>query len=334
MERIKLIARLLSAMLIAMIRRAFRRIFRGPIVSTWSWSVEMTVVAARAFIEASSQNGDRTERRSLEAGFNPKLPKPLRGLISVSPDCVGGIDGEWHERGGLLRDQATILYLHGGAYISGSPATHRRFVAQLVWATHTRAFAAAYRIAPAHPFPAAVDDAVAVYLGLLDEGIGPEGIVVAGDSAGGGLAAALLLRLRDEGRKLPAAAILYSPYTDLEHSGTSIARNRQTDYLPLGESRTNTEYLGSADPRDPYASPMYGDFTGIPPMLILAGGKEMILDDSIRLAEAARRTGAEVELIVEDDMFHVWPALLPHHPATARTLARSAEFIMERVPGD
>lgn len=329
MERIKLILRLLSAVLMAVVVRTIRRMIRGPFVETWSWSVELTVVAARAFVRASARNGDRADRRALEAAFNPRLPRALRDVISVRDGTVGGIDGEWHERRGNLHDRATMLYLHGGAYISGNPATHRRFAAQLTWATHTRTFVAAYRIAPADPFPAAVDDALAAYEGLLDEGADPEEIIVAGDSAGGGLTAALLLRLRDEGKQLPAGSILFSPYTDLEHRGGSIRRNSQTDYLPLGEAGANTYYLGSADPHHPYASPIYGDFAGIPPMLIFAGGREMILDDSIRLTEAARRTGAQVDLVVEEDMFHVWPALLPNHPATKRTLARSAEFIME-----
>ncbi len=150
---------------------------------------------------------------------------------------------------------------------------------------------------------------------------------MAGDSAGGGLAAALLLRLRDEGKPLPAGSILFSPYTDLEHTGGSLVSNRDTDYLPLLDSSPNFYYIGDADPRHPYLSPMYGDFEGIPPMLIFAGGREMILDDSVRLAEAARRDEVAVELVIEPDMFHVWPALAPRHPATARTLARSAEFV-------
>lgn len=319
------------AVLIAIIGRAFRRIARGPIVPGWSWSVELTVVAARAFIMASAVAGDRTERRALEAGFNPGLPKNLRGLISVRPGSVGSIRGEWHERGGHLDDRATILYLHGGAYISGNPATHRRFAARLTWETHTRSFVADYRIAPAHPFPAAVDDALAAYLGLLEEGIEPGRIILAGDSAGGGLATALLLRLRDEHHPLPAGSILFSPYTDLEHGGESLRRNWQTDYLPLGDARPNLEYIGTADPRNPYVSPMYGNFTGIPPLLIFAGEKEMILDDSLNLAEAAKRDGVEVGLIIEPDMFHVWPALIPSHPATARAMARSAEFVVDQA---
>ena len=331
MAQIVLVSRVLLAVLAAVAGRTLRRLLRGPIVPNWSWSVEMTVVAMRALIMSSSKGGDRTDRRSLEARFNPSLPAGLRGVIGVRPDSVGGISGEWHERRGPLEDLYTILYLHGGAYLSGNPATHRRFVAQLTWDTHTRAFVPDYRLAPAHPFPAALDDALAAYLGLLAEGIEPEQIVLAGDSAGGGLAAALLLRLRDEKRPLPVGSIFFSPYTDLEHRGESLIRNWRTDYLPLGDAVPNNGYIGTADPRHPYISPMYGDFSGISPMLVFAGGKEMILDDSISLVEAAQRDGVDVALIIEPDMFHVWPALVPKHAATARTLAKSAEFLMDRV---
>lgn len=331
MAQLVLVSRVLFAILIAVVGRTLRRLFRGPIVPSWSWSVEMTVVAMRALIMSSSKGGDRTDRRSLEARFNPSLPAGMRDVISVLPGAVGGVSGEWHERRGAFEDLYTILYLHGGAYLSGNPATHRRFVAQLTWNTHTRAFVPDYRLAPAHPFPAALDDALAAYLGLLEEGIEPGRIVLAGDSAGGGLAAALLLRLRDEDRPLPAGSIFFSPYTDLEHRGESLIRNWRTDYLPLGEAIPNHGYIGAADPRHPYISPMYGDFSGISPMLVFAGGKEMILDDSVSLVEAARRDGVDVDLIIEPDMFHVWPALLPKHAATARTLAKSAEFLMSRV---
>lgn len=331
MGRIALIIRVLSAVFIAVVGRTIRRIFRGPIVPTWSWSVEMTVVAARALVMSSARGGDRTDRRVLEAKLNPRLPPGLRGLIAVRPGSVGDVAGEWHERRGPFEDRATILYLHGGAYVSGNPATHRRFAARLTWESHARTFVPDYRLAPADPFPAAVDDALAAYTGLLEAGIDPNRLVLAGDSAGGGLAAALLLRLRDEDRPLPAGSVLFSPYTDLEHRGKSLVRNAPTDYLPLGEARPNLDYIGSADPRHPYVSPMYGDFSGIPPMLIFAGEKEMILDDSIRLAEAGQRDGVDVELIIEPDMFHVWPALIPNHPATGRAVAKAAEFVMERT---
>lgn len=243
--------------------------------------------------------------------------------MQASPGTVGGIPGEWVTRVGF-EDDLTMLYLHGGAYLGGSSATHRPFVARLTWELGTRTFVPDYRLAPEHLFPAALDDAMAAYQGL-DAG----NIVVAGDSAGGGLACALLLRLRDESSRLPAGAILFSPYTDLEHTAASIPTNAATDYLPLGMPSPNVAYLGDHDPRDPYASPMYGDFTGIPPLLILAGGREMILDDATRLAEKATADGALVTLHVEPDMMHVWPAILPGHRSSLRAIAIAAGFVGE-----
>ena len=169
----------------------------------------------------------------------------------------------------------------------------------------------------------------AVYKGLLAEGVQPGRLFVAGDSAGGGLATALLLRLRDENEPLPAGALLFSPYTDLEHTAKSIRENRATDYIPSVEIHPNTIYLGSHDPKDPYASPMYGDFTGIPPLLVFAGGREMIRDDAVRLVAAATRNGCDAALHVAPDMYHVWPALLPNHPETLRALSLSAQFLRD-----
>jgi acetyl esterase/lipase len=173
----------------------------------------------------------------------------------------------------------------------------------------------------------AVDDAEAAYVGVLESGVEPGKLIVAGDSAGGGLACALLQRLKSSGHPQPAGAVVFSPYTDLEHTAPSIKENAATDYLPLGPIMANVFYLGDADPRHPEASPMYGDYTGVAPMLVFAGGREMILDDARRLVEKAERDGAVVTLIVEDDMFHVWPALLPNHDATRRTMTAVAEFV-------
>jgi len=290
--------------------------------------VELRVVALRAFVAAGAGQGSGQGHRWFEERLDPSLPRGLRGLMEVERGVAGGVSGEWLRRTGF-DDTTTLLYLHGGGYVSGNPATHRRFVARLTWAAATRTFVLDYRLAPEHPFPAALDDAIAAYGDLISSGVDSESLFLAGDSAGGGLACALLLRLRDEGRLLPAGAVLFSPYTDLEHTGASISVNAATDYLPLamGNARPNTVYLGDHDPRDPLASPMYGDFAGLPPLLIFAGSREMILDDSIRLAEKARRDGAEVTLHIEPDMMHVWPAIVPGHPASLKALAITAEFV-------
>jgi monoterpene epsilon-lactone hydrolase len=301
-------------------RATIRRFVCGPLVESWSWGVELRVVAIRAILQAT-----RSNRRAFERRLDPPIPRGLRGLVRTEAGTVGGIPGEWVTRVGF-EDDVTLLYLHGGAYLGGSPATHRPFVSRLTWELGTRTFVPDYRLAPEHRFPAAVDDAIAAYEGL-DAGT----VVVAGDSAGGGLACALMFRLRDEKLQLPAGAILFSPYADLEHTAPSIPVNAATDYLPLGMPSPNVAYLGDHDPRDPYASPMYGDFAEIPPLLIFAGSREMILDDARRLAQKATGDGATVTLHIEPDMIHVWPAMLPSHPSSTRAIAVAADFVRRMV---
>ena len=331
MSKILYIIKLILAVLRALGRQAFHRLTRGPLVADWSWSVEMRMVALRAFLVATASGGGRSRRRALESGLDPVLPRSLRNVLRHEPAIVGGIAGEWVKRDHARQDDPTILYLHGGGYLAGSPATHRRFIARLTWVTRSTAFAPDYRLAPEHKFPAAVDDAEAAYVGLLETGHDPARLIIAGDSAGGGLTCALLQRLRDDGHPQPAGVVLFSPYTDLEHTAPSIHKNAATDYLPLGPVMANTFYLGDADPKHPQASPMYGDYASVAPMLVFAGGKEMILDDAVRLVDKARADGADVALRVEEDMFHVWPALLPNHEATLRTLMSVAEIVQART---
>ncbi len=332
MKAVLLVARILWAVTLAMAGALARRLVRGPTVRSWSWSAELIVAAVRAYIVAGSPGGDRTTRRKMESRFNPPLPRSLRSVLQTRKATLGGVPGEWITRVGEEDARGpTILYFHGGAYITGSPATHRRFVARLTWITRARSFLADYRLAPQHKFPDALEDAEAAYDALIELGVQPARLFVAGDSAGGGLACALLQRLRDTGRPLPAGTILFSPYTDLEHTAPSIRANARTDYLPVGEpGAVNRFYVGDADPRDPLISPIYGDYRNVTPLLVCAGGKEMILDDSVRLVEKARRDGAEVTFHIEEDMFHVWPAFLPNHPATRRTMTRVAGFVLDR----
>jgi epsilon-lactone hydrolase len=334
-----LLARVLAAVTGAVTVGAVRRLARGPLVPTWTWGAELRVVGIRALIRASRTGGLTLAPhvREMEARFDPPVPRHLRGVLAVERDKLGGRPGEWIIRRaaeGELTDLATILYLHGGAYLVGSPASHRHFTSRLTWTAHARTYVPEYRLAPEHLFPAAVDDAEAVYRALIDKGVDPARLVLAGDSAGGGLCLALLLRAKAAGLPLPAGAVLFSPYTDLEHSGASILTNAPTDYIPLeGDIEPNVDYLGDADPRDPFASPLHGDLAGLPPLLVFAGGKEMVLDDSVRLADKARATGVDVDLHVESDMFHVWPAVIPNHPASLRALAHMAEWVATRVAG-
>ena len=238
-----------------------------------------------------------------------------------------------------------ILFLHGGAYVTGSPALYRHILWRFAVAAEAQVAAIDYRLAPEHPFPAALDDAVAAWQGLLAEGADPRRCAVMGDSAGGGLALALLLRLRDMGAALPGAAVALSPWTDLVMTGKSLQRNAAKDpmenpddvpYLArcyLGDVPYLAAcYLGEGDPRNPYASPLYGDPTGLPPTLIQVGSDEILLDDSVRMAERMKAAGCHVELEIWPRMPHVWHAFAPVMPEAKRAIARIGEFLRRHTP--
>ena len=247
-----------------------------------------------------------------------KVPKSVR----ITPMEVGGVSGEWVETG---NSDLTLLYLHGGGYVACSVVTHRPITAG--FAQHGfRVFAPEYRMAPEHLFPAAVEDAVAVYRGLLEQGISQ--IVVSGDSAGGGLALAMTLSLRDAGVPLPAAAALFSPWTDLAATGDSLRTNDDRCALFRGSKigPGARYYLGKADPKNPLASRLYGDLKGLPPMLIHVGENEVLLDDSRRLAERARAAGVKVEIKIWPVVPHDWQ-LVPAMPEAKRSMREASEFL-------
>ena len=254
------------------------------------------------------------------------LPYKVPASVRITAAQVNGIPGEWVESqpstGGVL------LYLHGGGYFGCSPETHRPIT---VWfALHGfRVFAPNYRLAPENPFPAAVDDAAAAYRGLLAEGQPPDRIVVAGDSAGGGLALSLMLVLRAAGTPLPAAAALFSPWTDLAATGESIRANSKRCAMFHGPDigPSARYYLADADPRSPLASPLYADLSGLPPLLIHVGSDEVLRDDSTRLAGKARAAGVSVELKIWPVVPHAWQ-LAPHQiPEARQSLREATEFL-------
>jgi epsilon-lactone hydrolase len=209
--------------------------------------------------------------------------------------------------------ERTILYLHGGGYVLGSTTTHAYLMQNVARAAGAAVMGIDYRLAPEHPFPAAVEDALAAYRWLLDRGRPPARIGVAGDSAGGGLTMALLVAIRDAGLPLPAAAACLSPWTDLAANGESIRSRAARDPMvgPGRLARMALAYLAGQDARHPLASPLYADLAGLPPLLVLVGGREILYDDAIGLAERASRAGVEVTLVDEADLFHVWPAFAP-----------------------
>ncbi len=247
------------------------------------------------------------ERQILE---NLAAQTPLAPDISVTKTLAGGIPSEMLEVPGVASDQI-ILYLHGGAYSAGSCNTHRDIGTRLSRSSGTKVLVIEYRLAPENPFPAAIEDATAAYHWLLSEGYKPENIAIGGDSAGGGLAATTLLSLKASGNQLPASAFFMSPWTDLEGTGESSKTRKEADPVLSPENLLPSakRYIGDSDLRHPLASPIYGDLSGFPPMLIHVGNDEILLDDSIRLAEKARADGVSVEVKVWDGMWHVFQFL-------------------------
>ena len=252
---------------------------------------------------------------------------------TVEPAGAGGVPAEWVIAAGV-DSVRVLLYLHGGAYQIGSPATLRRMIALISAAAQVRVLSAGYRLAPEHPFPAAVDDALTAYRFLLHGGAGPAAIAIAGDSAGGGLALATLVALRDAGDPLPAAAVAMSPWTDLALTGESLSTRADVDVMiqPDGMRESAATYLAGADPRHPYASPLYAGLHGLPPILIQVGGAEVILDDSTRFAAKARAAGVDVTLEVWDQMPHVWHAFAGLLPESGQAIERIGGWLQARCP--
>ena len=253
---------------------------------------------------------------------------PLPPDVKVQPVDAGGVTSEWLSTPGV-DPSAVLLFFHGGGYTIGSLNTHRHLAADLARAGGVRALSVAYRLAPEHPFPAAVDDAGTAYRWLLASGVPAEQIVFAGDSAGGGLALAALLGLRDEGYPLPAAAVCLSPWTDLAITGESVTQRASEDPLlkPAELYRYAASYLRNADPRNPLASPLYGDLRGLPPLLIHVGTAEILLADSLRFAEHARNAGVPVTLTVEENLIHVWHYFAQLMPEGEQSLKEVGLFI-------
>ncbi|MFX1735864.1 alpha/beta hydrolase [Paraburkholderia sp. A1RI_3L] len=289
-----------------------------------------------------SINVQLARARTAKRAWSPRVP-PGWHLREQYGAAHAPLMGEWLERRanavsantsgvGAATSHAgtrTILYLHGGGYYFCSPQTHRAIVFGLATRADARAFSLDYRLAPEHPFPAALDDALAAYRQLIADGTPPQSIVIAGDSAGGGLALATLVALRDAGDALPAGGILFSPWTDLAATGATLRSNDGVDPMFAGAAlaRAAKIYLGETEPTHPYASPLYADLHGLPPLFMQAGSTEVLLDDTRRVADKARAAGVEVELHIWPKMPHVWPIFAPFLPESRRALDDAARFV-------
>jgi monoterpene epsilon-lactone hydrolase len=245
----------------------------------------------------------------------------------VSPDAVLG--GEW-AKASAGAAVARLFYIHGGAYFTGAPKSYRPITGALARAGFD-VFAPSYRLAPKDMFPAALDDVVAAYLDFAARDQRP--IAVAGDSAGGGLALALMISLRERGAPLPRAAALFSPWTDLAVTGASARDNEGRD--PIFTRRAlklaARQYLGKANARDPLASPLYADLRGLPPLLLHVGANELLLDDARRLAERAAAAGGAVELKIWPVVPHLWQLGSAFMPEARRSLAEAAAFLARHM---
>ncbi len=239
------------------------------------------------------------------------LPMPEE-QIEITQSRTNGIPGlKFTPLDGDTR--GALLYMHGGGYVIGSAASHRHLVAKFSIDIGVEAWSIDYRLAPEWGFPAAVDDAVAAYRYILEAGYSPDQIIVGGDSAGGGLAACLLIALKEQDLPQPAGAFLISPWTDLTQSGETYKTRGAVDPLvkKIDLDEMAMAYLQGVDPQTPTASPLYADLTGIAPVRIVVGDLETLLGDSLRFADKARSAGVEVQLDVHPDMIHIFPYFWP-----------------------
>jgi epsilon-lactone hydrolase len=281
--------------------------------------------------ERVSKEPQPIETMRAEFETNAKMFK-VAEEIRCEPLRIGHFEAEW-----VIPPESTdsrvLLYLHGGGYVMGSINTHREMVSRICRAGATRGLIPAYRLAPEHPYPAALEDAVSAYQWLLAEGWNPRRMLVAGDSAGGGLAIATLMTLREKGYPLPAACVCISPWVDLEGSGESMTTRASVDPIVQREGILfmAETYLGGADPRTPLAAPLYADLKGLPPMLIQVGTSEILLDDAKRLAAHAKEAGVEVVLETWDEMFHIWHFFASLLPEGREAIDHIGQFIRRYI---
>jgi monoterpene epsilon-lactone hydrolase len=291
----------------------------------------MEVLRERQRVGAGQAPASVADARATFAPAGPVHPVP--DDVLVSEVTAGGVTSHWLDTPGVDSDRV-LLFLHGGGYQFGSLLSDGELAARLGRAGGMRVLFPEYRLAPEHPFPAAIDDVLAAWRWLrTDQHVSARSLVVAGDSAGGGLTVALLVATRDAGDALPAAAVLMSPTVDLTSSGTSMTDRVDQDPIstPALLRQLASDYLAGADPETPLASPLFASLSGLPPVLIQVGTADLLLSDSERLAQAATEAGVEVRLEIGDGLPHVYQLMLGT-PEAAEATQRIGKFLRERVP--
>jgi phosphinothricin tripeptide acetyl hydrolase len=277
--------------------------------------------------------GERTTPEQMRADFEEWCERfPDDRKASITRVSAGGVPADQIEPAGLATARV-VLYLHGGGYSLGSARSHRALGKRIAFAARARAVLPDYRLAPEHVFPAALEDAVASYRWLLATGVEPERIAVAGDSAGGGLALALLVSLRDAGAPLPACAVLLSPFADLGCNGEAYSTLAQLDPIVSREMGVGMGrlYLGDREPSDPLASPVHAKLDGLPPLLIQVGSREVVLDDARAIERHAREAGVLAKLDVWPGMVHVWHLFASALEEGQRAIEDLGAFVRQRA---
>lgn len=270
------------------------------------------------------------EMRTAGLAFGNLTSEPAS--VTSTPVDAGGVPAQWLTPQGASTDRV-LMYVHGGGYVMMSAATHRKMVGHIAKATGCRALNVDYRLAPEHPHPAAVNDAVTAYQWLLSQGIKPQHIAIAGDSAGGGLCLATALKLRDMSVSLPAALAPISPWTDMEGTGASMKSRAAVDMIVTPDAITQLGgvFLNGGSPRDPYASPLHAELQGLPPIYIQVGDEEVLLDDSTRFAAKAKQAGVEVAIEIFPEMQHVFQIAAGNMPEADAAVAKIGAWLKTKL---
>ncbi|HKJ24235.1 MAG TPA: alpha/beta hydrolase [Myxococcota bacterium] len=307
------------------------RLRRGPLRPGWSFGTEVAHGVVRKVMMDSKRHDLRWLREAVDR--TPKLD-PILKSVSFEEVDAGGVRAVWCRPTGRPEPARTLLYLHGGGYVIGSPEGHAELVAHLAIAADARVLAPDYRLAPEHVFPAAQEDAIAAYRWLLDAGVDPGHLAVGGDSAGGALTVATLLQARNAGDPLPAAAVLVSPWTEPTAEGGTMASNAAFDYLDRElATRWIDASMGGGDPGHPLVAPVNADLAGLPPLFVLWGGAEVLCDQIRAFVERARAAGVDTTAVEWEHMFHDWVLVGRLVPDAAPAVGRIADFLRRRVKG-
>ncbi len=286
----------------------------------------------RQLLDRNRPPGDRVNVDAMRANMDA-VGGRLPDGVTATRDELGGVPGAWIEAPGAAAE-ATVLYLHGGGYVAGSVDSHRNLLGHLAQACGCRLFAAEYRLAPEHPHPAAVEDALAAHQALIDGGTDPGRLAVAGDSAGGGLTMALLVALRDRARPQPAAAVAISPWVDLAATGESMTTRAEADPMvsPGSLALIARHYVGPDGDLDaPLASPLSAELHDLAPVLVHVGDAEVLLDDAVRLEAAITAAGGHAQLEVWPEMVHVWHGAAGFVPEADEAIQGIAGFLRPRL---